>query len=96
MKFKLAAIAAISILASVSSAQAGWHGGWHGGGWHAGWHSGGWGWHAGWGHRWAPSVGYTYGPYISPYAYGPPCILKPKRVVDQWGQVVIRNVQVCY
>lgn len=108
MKFRIAAIAAVSILACVGSAEAR-GGGWHGGGWHGG------GWHGGWGRHWGPGWGYGagvaagaamaygaygYAPYAygayAPYAYAPGCTIQPRRVVNKWGQLVVKNVQVCY
>lgn len=103
--------AAVAITAATAAlpgtAQARWHGGWHGGGWHGGgwhggWRGGGWGWRGfGWGFApgfaigfGAPYVGGFYGgPY---YAYGGDCVMRRRWVINRWGHRVLRWTRVCY
>jgi hypothetical protein len=44
----------------------------------------------------APYYGYGYGyPYYNDNYYGDDCYLTTRRVVDAWGYVYLRSVQVC-
>ncbi|WP_193557362.1 hypothetical protein [Microvirga pakistanensis] len=43
----------------------------------------------------SPYYGYGY-PYYRPAYYGPRCVLERRRVVNRYGRLVWRRVEVCY